>query len=511
MRSCDLDCVAGKNENEINPLLLLLPIDGNSSRFNTTCPALGLFNSMALRQYLTQVASSPWIAAPMVHQSELTFRLLCRRYNVVMANTPMLHSRIFANTPAYRKTEFQTHEEDQPLVAQLASSDPSDLLSAAQHLYGRCDVIDLNFGCPQAIARRGNYGAFLLSDIPKLQSLVSCLAESNGGRVPVSCKIRLLPSHDATIQVVQALVEAGCQMLTVHGRTREQNKQNSGAASWTAVRRVVEYMNECYPEVVVVSNGGVGSLKEARDCVEYTGACGVMAAEALLCNPAMFYDVDLDIDNFEVQQLHEVGRQHTTCNTIGMDVNEVNMSLFNLLVEIRQLALAQEYLELAKVHSQQYLKPVRSHLFKLCHISLCISQNHGVRTIFAKARSLEEMEIGVATLQNNARARSQAALQVEQRREDIAIEILQRLLVDMENNEHECKRSARLAVAAVAIVEKSCHVGHPWEEGKNSSMMPKLWYYRHPREEVEGKEDKKMVYKTVGLYNSTEGTEHVCL
>ena len=236
-----------------------------------------------------------------------------------------------------------------------------------------------------------------------------------------------------------------------------------------------------------------------------------MAAEALLCNPAMFYDVDLDIDNFEVQQLHEVGRQHTTCNTIGMDVNEVNMSLFNLLVEIRQLALAQEYLELAKVHSQQYLKPVRSHLFKLCHISLCISQNHGVRTIFAKARSLEEMEIGVATLQNNARARSQAALQVEQRREDIAIEILQRLLVDMENNEHECKRSARLAVAAVAIVEKSCHVGHPWEEGKNSSMMPKLWYYRHPREEVEGKEDKKMVYKTVGLYNSTEGTEHVCL
>ena len=57
------------------------------------------------------------------------------------------------------------------------------------------------------------------------------------------------------MQVAQALVEAGAQMLTVHGRTKEQNKQSSGAASWEAVREVVQELQS--KDVVVVSNGGV--------------------------------------------------------------------------------------------------------------------------------------------------------------------------------------------------------------------------------------------------------------
>lgn len=48
------------------------------------------------------------IVAPMVDNSELPFRMLCRKYGAQGAYTPMLHSRIFSETEKYRNEEFTT-------------------------------------------------------------------------------------------------------------------------------------------------------------------------------------------------------------------------------------------------------------------------------------------------------------------------------------------------------------------------------------------------------------------
>lgn len=48
------------------------------------------------------------IVAPMVDNSELPFRMLCRKYGAEAAYTPMLHSRIFTETAKYRDQEFTT-------------------------------------------------------------------------------------------------------------------------------------------------------------------------------------------------------------------------------------------------------------------------------------------------------------------------------------------------------------------------------------------------------------------
>lgn len=49
-----------------------------------------------------------FVVAPMVDNSELPFRMLCRKYGAEAAYTPMLHSRIFSENEKYRSMEFTT-------------------------------------------------------------------------------------------------------------------------------------------------------------------------------------------------------------------------------------------------------------------------------------------------------------------------------------------------------------------------------------------------------------------
>eukprot|EP01050_Picozoa_sp_SAG11_P005159 SAG11_NODE_353_length_10348_cov_6.938335_11_plen_152_part_00 len=95
-----------------------------------------------------------------------------------------------------------------------------------------------NLGCPQNIAKKGHYGAYLLPEVDRLVGIVEMLVA--GGCGAVTAKIRMLPTVGETVAVARALVKAGCVMLTVHGRTKEQRGQATGCCSWAAVRAVRE-------------------------------------------------------------------------------------------------------------------------------------------------------------------------------------------------------------------------------------------------------------------------------
>ena len=54
--------------------------------------------------------------------------------------------------------------------------------------------MDINLGCPQGIAKKGNYGSYLLEKKDLIVSMVSKLKAELA--IPVTCKIRCLPTED---------------------------------------------------------------------------------------------------------------------------------------------------------------------------------------------------------------------------------------------------------------------------------------------------------------------------
>jgi tRNA-dihydrouridine synthase 1 len=203
----------------------------------------------------------------MVDQSELAFRQLGRKYGCDLCYTPMLHSKIFSETPKYRRENFQTDETDRPLVVQFCANNPDTLLRAATLVAGHCDAVDVNFGCPQDIARRGRYGAFLMDDPDRVHDLILTLKESLP--VPVWAKFRIFPDLADTLRFARMVEAAGASAVAVHGRTRQQRGNDPGPADWEAIAAVKAALR-----IPVIANGNVRTYEDARACLDVTGWAG---------------------------------------------------------------------------------------------------------------------------------------------------------------------------------------------------------------------------------------------
>lgn len=226
----------------------------------------------------------------------------------LLAYTPMIHSRMFTETPKFRDHHFQPTrsglatppksdlelppediyldghpKNDRPLFVQFCANDPEDLLQAARYVEPFCDAIDLNLGCPQGIAKRGNYGAFLQEDWDLIYKLINKLHQNLD--IPVTAKMRILESKEKTLEYAQMILSAGASLITVHGRQRDQKGHKTGLADWSVLR----YLRERLPaDTVIFANGNILRHEDIYRCLEETHADGVMSAEANLYDPTIF-------------------------------------------------------------------------------------------------------------------------------------------------------------------------------------------------------------------------------
>eukprot|EP00472_Partenskyella_glossopodia_P004445 CAMPEP_0197517182 /NCGR_PEP_ID=MMETSP1318-20131121/2153_1 /TAXON_ID=552666 /ORGANISM="Partenskyella glossopodia, Strain RCC365" /LENGTH=400 /DNA_ID=CAMNT_0043066531 /DNA_START=270 /DNA_END=1472 /DNA_ORIENTATION=+ len=231
--------------------------------------------------FYNQLGAPKHVVAPMVNQSELPFRMLCRRYGADLCYTPMIHAGLCCRKKGHIWDVFHTAEGDDPLIAQFCANNTEQFIQSARMIEDQVQGVDLNLGCPQGIARRGHYGAFLLEEFSLLKEMVTTAHLHLN--VPVTCKIRKLPKPEDTMALAHLLQNAGCQILTVHGRTRDEINQKIGDCDFGIIRRIKQEL-----KIPVFSNGGIESFGDIDKCLKETGADAVMVSEAILEDPSLF-------------------------------------------------------------------------------------------------------------------------------------------------------------------------------------------------------------------------------
>ena len=255
-----------------------------------TCPYCNGSRSPAPRfvkpdpwTFWNSIGQPKFVVAPMVDQSELPFRALCKKYGATLAYSPMFHSKNFSESPEYRRWQFSTDPTvDRPLFVQFCGHDGDTVLAAARHVEDQCDAVDLNLGCPQGIARRGQYGSFLMERWDVIHTILHTLSVEL--KIPVTAKMRVFEDEGLTLRYARMLRDAGAHVIAVHGRTREMKGAETGLADLNMIRKVKQHITS----VPVIANGNILQFADAVSNLAATGCDAVMSAEALLWDARLF-------------------------------------------------------------------------------------------------------------------------------------------------------------------------------------------------------------------------------
>jgi len=228
----------------------------------------------------TIAIKDPVLLAPMAGITDLPFRLMVKRYGAGLVFSEMLASKVTIDTLRRKKMKELTDYKDEfPLVVQIAGCEAEIIAEAAKITEGKgAAIIDLNFGCPvkKIINKLG--GSALMRD----EALSAKIMEQavKAVKIPVTVKMRLGwdSENQNAVTLAKIAEDCGVQMITVHGRTREQ--LFSGKADWSAVKPVKDAV-----KIPVIVNGDINSPEDAKKALEVSGADGVMIGRGCCGKP----------------------------------------------------------------------------------------------------------------------------------------------------------------------------------------------------------------------------------
>jgi len=172
------------------------------------------------------------------------------------------------------------------IVAQIWGNNPSNFYESAKMLSDEYDFdgIDINMGCPvRKVVAQGSGSGLINNESLTAEIIAATRAASD---LPLSVKTRLGVKTVDTDRWLSFLLTQPLDAIILHGRIQKQ--MSEGMADWEEIARAVMIRNRIASQMLIIGNGDVWSLEEARKRVKKYGTNGVMIGRGIFKNPWLF-------------------------------------------------------------------------------------------------------------------------------------------------------------------------------------------------------------------------------
>ena len=226
--------------------------------------------------------------APMAGVTDRPFRQLCRQFGAGYAVSEMVTSRkdLWKSLKTSRRANHEG--EPGPIAVQIAGTDAAMMAEAAAYNIDQgAQIIDINMGCPaKKVCNKWAGSALMQNETLAIEIASAVVAACEPRGVPVTLKMRTgwCDTEKNALVLAKAFESVGIQMVTVHGRTREQGYK--GFAEYDTVAAVKAAL-----KIPVVANGDIDSPEKALQVLKHTGADALMVGRAAQGRPWIFREI----------------------------------------------------------------------------------------------------------------------------------------------------------------------------------------------------------------------------
>ncbi len=228
---------------------------------------------------------NPIILAPLAGVSDHPFRRVCSEKGADLTYVEMISATALVHNSVKTLEMLARHPSEGILGVQITSKTPEEMGQAVAMLDKMSfETIDINMGCPVKKVVKSGCGSAILRDPERVFATVKAACANT--QKPVSAKIRLGWDHNSLnyLEVCDAIVQAGGQWITVHGRTRSDTY-----ADPVDLEKISEIKAKV--PVPVIANGNIFTLTDYQNVKRMSGADGVMISRGALGNPWLFADI----------------------------------------------------------------------------------------------------------------------------------------------------------------------------------------------------------------------------
>ena len=227
--------------------------------------------------------------APMADVTNAAFRQIIAKYgkpDIFFTEFVSVDGLLHQEAREKLLIDLKYSENERPIVAQIFGSKPENFEKVAKMLVEMgFDGIDINMGCPVKKVLNQNSCSALIRT-PELAKEIILATKRGAGALPVSVKTRIGFNKIELETWIPKILETKPAALTVHLRTvKEMSKV---PAHWELMKRVVEKRNEMKSETLILGNGDVQNLEDAKQKIKKTGCDGAMLGRAIFGNPFLF-------------------------------------------------------------------------------------------------------------------------------------------------------------------------------------------------------------------------------